>query len=145
MFLNRKIKFEYHIIKTLTAGMNLLGGEVSSLKNGKCDLSGSFCLFIGEELFMRNVHLGLDKKLMFTHDPDRDKKLLLTKKELKNLKEDLEFEKGRTIIISKIYRSTNGTFKADICLAKGKKDYDKKVAIKERDIDMDTKKTLKDY
>lgn len=133
MFVNRKINHDYILLTKYEAGIQLLGSEVSSLKNGKCSLSGSYCYFVGNELFMNQVQLPVHDKSMFPHDPFRLKKLLLTKKELEDIKKELSSQKGSTVLVGKIFRGTSGKFKALIWLAKGKKDYDKRKSIQERD------------
>lgn len=133
MFTNKRINYDYSLLTKYDAGIRLLGSEVSSLNNGKCSLSGSYCYFIGDELFMKNVQLTVHHKTMFPHDPFRLKKLLLTKKELRDIKFELSSQRGLTLLISKIYRAENGKYKATIWIAKGKKNYDKRNAIQERD------------
>lgn len=130
---NRKARFEYHILDTWTAGMQLQGTEVKSIREGKCSMVDSYCFFVAGELFIRDLDIPIGNS-SYQHDPKRPKKLLLNRKELDKLQKGLD--KGVTIIPLRIHE-VNGRFKCDIALAKGKKLYDKRADIKERDIKRD--------
>ncbi len=130
---NRKARFEYHILDTWTAGMQLQGTEVKSIREGKCSMVDSYCFFVAGELFIRDLDIPIGSS-SYQHDPKRPKKLLLNRKELDKLQKGLD--KGVTIIPLRIHE-VNGRFKCDIALAKGKKLYDKRADIKERDIKRD--------
>ena len=130
--INRKVKFEYEVIETYIAGIVLLGSEVRSIKLGKVSLVDTFCFFNNKELFVKNINIPSDGTA-FSHNPMRDKKLLLNKKELKKLGESLI--NGLNIIPYRLFRSSNGLIKVEIILGKSKKIYDKRSAIKKRDID----------
>ena len=130
---NRKARFEYHILDTWTAGMQLQGTEVKSIREGKCSMVDSYCFFVAGELFIRDLDIPIGSS-SYQHDPKRPKKLLLNRKELDKLQKGLD--KGVTIIPLRIHE-VNGLFKCDIALAKGKKLYDKRADIKERDIKRD--------
>jgi SsrA-binding protein len=130
---NRKARFEYHILDTWTAGMQLQGTEVKSIREGKCSMVDSYCFFVAGELFIRDLDIPIGTS-SYQHDPKRPKKLLLNRKELDKLQKGLD--KGVTIIPLRIHE-VNGRFKCDIALAKGKKLYDKRADIKERDIKRD--------
>ncbi len=127
---NRKARFEYHILDTWTAGMQLQGTEVKSIREGKCSMVDSYCFFVAGELFIRDLDIPIGTS-SYQHDPKRPKKLLLNRKELDKLQKGLD--KGVTIIPLRIHE-VNGRFKCDIALAKGKKLYDKRADIKERDV-----------
>lgn len=131
---NKKASFEYHILETFTAGIKLLGTEIKSIREGKANISDSFCTFINEELYVRNLHISeYSHGSFYNHEAKRDRKLLLTKKELKKLVIKGE-DKGLTIVPLKIFISDRGFAKMDIALAQGKKAFDKRDSMKERDV-----------
>ena len=130
---NRSAFFEYQIDDKLDAGMVLTGTEVKSLRAGKASFNDSYCLFQGDELYIRSLHIseytqGTDNN----HNPVRERKLLLNKKELRKWQAKIK-EKGYTIIPLRIYFSESGKAKIQIGLARGKKLHDKRESIKERD------------
>ena len=139
MILNRKAKFDYTFEKVYQAGMQLLGTEVKAIRDSCVSFTDSFCYFQDEELFVKNLHITSSEK-NYSHDPLRDRKLLLTRRELNRLQQELT--KGMTIVPTKIYENDGGLLKIEIALAKGKKSYDKKESLKERDIDRQTRKEL---
>lgn len=136
---NRKAWFDYTFLETYKAGISLLGSEVKAIKAGRTSIVDAFCYFANGELFLKNLIIQADDKF-FQHDPNRDKKLLLKKKELKALERDLD--KHLTIIPINIYTTDRNLIKCEIALAKGKKNYDKRQDIKERDL---KKQLLKEY
>lgn len=131
---NRKAKFEYEILDTYVAGIVLQGSEVKSIRNGRCNISDSFCIVDNNEVILKNCHISKYDSDKFTnHEELRDRKLLLTKKEILKLKEKSQTV-GITIIPLKLFLQHN-LIKAEIGLCKGKKLYDKRESIKERDIE----------
>lgn len=134
---NRKAKFEYFFERSENAGMVLFGSEVKALRNGKCSLVDAFCSFEEDELFIRGMNIPNEGNA-FSHEPTRSRKLLLKRKELNKLQKDLV--KGLTIVPYRIFENEYGMLKIEICLAKGKKLYDKRNTIKERDLDREQKK-----
>jgi SsrA-binding protein len=138
--INRKAGFDYEFIDTYLAGIKLLGSEVKSIRDRRVSMVDSFCIFIDEELWVKNLIVTPMSK-NFQHDPQRDKKILLRKKEIKKLKGSLL--KGMTIVPTKIFTDEKNIIKIEIALAKGKKDYDKRQKIKERDMERDIKKYIK--
>lgn len=129
---NRKANFQYELLDRLEAGMVLLGTEVKSLRDSKVNLQESYARFIGKELWLLNCHISEYKYgNLNNHDPLRERKLLLTKRELKKLKSKLQ-EKGLTLVPVKIYFKSS-RIKLELALAKGKKLYDKRETIKKRD------------
>lgn len=130
---NRKVKFEYETIDTYVAGIQLVGTEIKSIRNGKVSMVDSFCIFNKEgELFVNNIVIT-ENDGSYTHVANRQRKLLLKKRELVKLKKDLI--DGLTIVPYKIFSNSRGLFKIEIILAKGKKLYDKRQTIKKRDLD----------
>jgi len=129
---NRKANFQYIILDKLEAGIVLLGTEVKSLRENKINLQDAYGKFIGNELWLVNAHISEYKfGNLNNHEPLRERKLLLNKRELKRLKSK-SAEKGLTIVPTKIY-FRGSKIKVEIALAQGKKLYDKREAIKERD------------
>jgi SsrA-binding protein len=131
---NRRAKFEYQFLDTFTAGMVLTGTEIKSIREGKANLTDAYCLFLSGELFVRGVNIArYEEGTYANHDPLRDRKLLLQKKELKRLSEKLK-DTGLTLVPTRLFLSDKGLAKLNIALAKGKKLYDKRDDIKERDV-----------
>lgn len=131
---NRRASFEYHFLETYTAGIVLTGTEIKSIRQGKANLTDAYCLFLNEELFVRNMNISPYTEGTYNnHEPLRDRKLLLTKRELRRLTEKLK-DQGLTIVPVRMYTTDRGFAKVDIALAKGKKLYDKRDSIKERDV-----------
>jgi|TARA_R110000803_G_scaffold111554_1_gene179975 SsrA-binding protein len=134
---NKKASYEYKFIETFTAGIMLQGSEVKSLRAGKASIAEAYCYFVEHELFIKGMSISVHKESSYNnHDPYRDRKLLLTKKELKTLKEESKI-KGLTVLATKIILTDKGLVKLEIALGKGKKLHDKRNAIKERDISRD--------
>ncbi len=130
---NRRASFEYFFLETYTVGMVLFGTEVKSIRQNKLNLTDSYCLIHEGELYVRNLHISpYEKSNHFNHEPLRDRKLLLRKKELKRLNLKLK-DQGLTIIPKRLFINEMGLVKLEIALAKGKKLYDKRETIKERD------------
>ncbi|WP_338760616.1 SsrA-binding protein SmpB [Bernardetia sp. ABR2-2B] len=130
---NRKASHEYHFIDIYQAGVVLQGTEIKSIRMGKVTISDAFCLFIGNELFLRNLHISqYDKGNIHNHEEKADRKLLLKRKELKKLQYDAQ-DVGLTIIPTKVYVNARGLAKIEVVLAKGKKLYDKRQDLKAKD------------
>jgi SsrA-binding protein len=137
MIKNKKAYYEFFIEDEIIAGIQLVGSEIKSIRKGKASLSESFCSFTGNELYLVNCHIDeYEFANQFNHDPKRPKKLLLTKKELKKFKIKIK-EKGLTIIPLNMFVNKQGLCKVTICVAKGKKLYDRRESIKEKDIKRD--------
>jgi SsrA-binding protein len=133
--LNKKAGFEYILLQKYTAGMQLTGTEVKSVRLGNANINDAFCFFKGEELYIRNMNIGTFKQgSIYNHEPLRVRKLLLKKKELVKIK-NKSSEKGVTIIPIKIFESERGFLKIEIALGQGKKSFDKRESIKERDVE----------
>lgn len=132
---NKRASFDYEFIETFQAGICLSGTEIKSIRAGKASLVDSYCYFVGNELFVKNMHVAEYHwaSAWGKHDPKRDRKLLLTRKELTKLHRSVK-EKGLTIVSVKLYIADNGYAKLLIALGKGKKEYDKRTSIKEKDI-----------
>jgi SsrA-binding protein len=139
---NRKAYHEYEIIDTYEAGIVLVGTEVKSIKNGKANFQDSYIIIRGEEAYILNMHISpYEQGNIFNHDETRTRKLLLHKKEISKLKNKVTLE-GLTIIPLKLYFVKNKA-KILIALAKGKKLYDKREAMKEKDQQREMRKDIK--
>jgi SsrA-binding protein len=131
---NRRASYEYQFLAKYTAGIMLRGTEIKSIREGNVNLSDGYCTFHGLELILHQVTISkYTEGTHYNHEPTRDRKLLLNKRELKQLKEGAQ-EQGVTIIPTRLFISERGFAKVDIALAKGKKLFDKREDIKERDV-----------
>ncbi len=131
---NKKASFEYHFIDKYICGIVLTGSEIKSIRLGKVNLQDAYCTFLKGELFVKELHISpyvMAREIY--HEPKRERKLLLNKRELKKL-ETKNKEKGLTIIPIRIFLNDRGLAKLEIALAKGKKLYDKRLDIKEKDL-----------
>lgn len=130
---NKKAYFEYNIESKYIAGLVLKGTEVKSLRAGKANFNDSYCFFHKGELFVKSLHISEYSFGTYTnHEPLQERKLLLNKKELRKLEGKIK-EKGYSIIPLKLFLSENGYFKLEIGLGRGKKIYDKRETIKQRE------------
>jgi SsrA-binding protein len=130
MIINKKVKYEYTFVETHTVGIKLQGSEVKSIDGGKVSLIDSYCYFHDGELFLKGMNIP-GSKIAFTHEPLRDRKLLMKRKELRKLEKQLI--NGLTIVPYKMFRNNKGIIKMTIILGKGKKLYDKRQSIKAKD------------
>lgn len=133
---NKRASFDYEFLETYEAGIVLVGTEIKSLRAGKASLSDAYCYFsTNGELYVRGMNIATYfwASRWGSHEPARDRKLLLTKKELRHLSQAVK-TKGLTIVAVRLYIAENGYAKLHIALAKGKKEYDKRASIKEKDI-----------
>ena len=130
---NRKASYEFSFIDTYTAGMQLQGTEIKSIREGKVQMQDAFCYFRGEELYVKQMHISpYAQGTHYNHVSDRERKLLLNKRELQKLEEKSQ-EKGLAIIPTRLFINDRGFAKLEIALAKGKKLHDKRDSIKDRD------------
>ncbi|MDR0710811.1 MAG: SsrA-binding protein SmpB [Prevotellaceae bacterium] len=135
---NKRASFDYELLETFTAGMALTGTEIKSIREGKAALADSYCLFINGELWVRNISISEYRFGSYSnHNAKRERKLLLQKRELQKLTRKTK-EKGLTIVALRIFINETGRAKLDIALARGKKAYDKRESIKEKDLRRDS-------
>ncbi|OCX53951.1 SsrA-binding protein [Mucilaginibacter sp. PPCGB 2223] len=140
---NKKAYFDYHILDKYVAGLALLGTEIKSIRQGKANLTDAFCTFIDGQLYVRNLHISeYSHGSFYNHEQKRDRVLLLNKKELKKLQTKGE-EKGFTIVPLAIFINERGFAKLEIALAQGKKTFDKRETLKERDSKVEMDRALK--
>lgn len=139
---NRKANYDYEILETIEVGLVLKGTEIKSIREGKVNLKDSYAIVRNGEVFVLNMHISQYKEgNMFNHEETRTRKLLLNKKEILKLRDNVTLN-GYTLIPLKIYFKSNRA-KLLLGIAKGKKNYDKRESIKQRDIDREIKKQYK--
>jgi SsrA-binding protein len=140
---NRSAYFEYFIDDKYIAGMVLTGTEVKSLRAGKASFNDSYCIFHNDELWIRSLHIAeYSHGTNNNHDPIRERKLLLNRRELKKLAAKIK-EKGYTIVPLRMFMNEKSIVKLEIGLGKGKKMHDKRETIKQRDTDREIKRYIK--
>lgn len=130
---NKRATFDYEILDRFTAGIQLFGTEIKSIRDGKAGLTDTYCTFLGNELWVKNMNISTYFFGTYNnHEPRRDRKLLLTKRELHKLIRGTR-ETGNTIVPIKLFINEKGLAKLEIGLARGKKMYDKRQTLKEKD------------
>lgn len=140
---NKQANFEYFIIEKYEAGIQLMGTEIKSIRAGKATITDGYCSFIGNELFLMNIHIAeYSFGSFYNHAPKRERKLLLNKKELKKIQGKLK-DVGMTIIPLAIVINERGFAKVEIGIAKGKKLHDKRDTLKEKDAKIEMDRRLK--
>ena len=132
---NKRASFDYEFLEEYDAGIVLVGTEIKSIRAGKASLQDAYCYFSGGELYVRGMNIATYfwASAWSSHEPLRDRKLLLSKRELKHLAQAVK-TKGLTIVAVRAYINAGGYAKLHIALAKGKKEFDKCATIKEKDI-----------
>ena len=139
---NRKATFEFQIIATYEAGIQLTGTEIKSVRLSQVNLSDAYCLFVDDGLFVRGMHIAEYKQGTYNnHETKRDRKLLLNKTELRKLHAKVKV-KGFSIVPTRMYITTRGFAKLEIGLAKGKKLFDKRKDMKEKDLKREMSREL---
>ena len=130
---NKRASFDYELIERFTAGIVLYGTEIKSIREGKASLVDTFCSLSNGELLVRNMHIAIYRLgTFYNHEALRERKLLLTKRELHKLERATK-ESGLTIIPTRLFINEKGIAKIEIALARGKKTYDKRDALREKD------------
>ena len=141
---NKKAYHDYFIEETFEAGIELVGSEVKSIRMGAINLKDSYAVVKNGELLLMNAHISpYEKGSYFNPDARRTRRLLMHKKEILKLKSKVE-QKGYTLVVTKIYFK-NALVKAEVALAKGKELYDKRRALKEKQLKRDTARALSSY
>lgn len=139
---NKKAAYQFFLVEQFTAGIQLTGTEIKSIRLGKVNIADAYCAFRGNELFIREMHIAIyEQGSIYNHEPKRDRKLLLNRRELKKLQNKVN-EKGFTIVPTLLFVNEKGLAKLNIALAKGKHFYDKRNAIKQKDIKRDVDRSL---
>ena len=130
---NKKSSHDYEFLEKFVAGIQLSGTEIKSLRLGKATLADSYCFFNNGELFIKGMHIAeYWWGNLNNHDPLRERKLLLTSRELRKIERKIK-ETGLTIIVIKVFINDRGLAKAEIAISKGKKEYDKRETLKRKD------------
>ncbi len=142
---NKRATFDYEIIDRYTAGLQLFGTEIKSIRDNKAGLADTYCTFINDELWVKNMHIATYFFGTYNnHDVKRDRKLLLTKRELRKLQRATR-ETGYTIVPTRLFIDGKGLAKLEIGLARGKKNYDKRESLKEKDDKRAIDRVMKRY
>ena len=142
--INRKAKFDYFIEEVYEAGIVLTGTEIKSIRDGNCNIKDCYGIVRNHEVYLLNMYIAPYKEgNIFNHEERRSRKLLLHKKEIKKIEEALEL-KGLTLIPIKLYFKNN-ILKVSLGVCRGKKTYDKRDSIKERDIKRESSRNMKNY
>lgn len=140
---NRRASFEFSFIDKYIAGIQLTGTEIKSIREGKANINDAFCVFMNEELYIRNMHIAHYFNGTYNNvEEKRDRKLLLNRQELRKLLGNLK-DQGLTIVPLRLFISEKGYAKLEIALAKGKKLFDKREDIKKRDTEREMNRKLK--
>ena len=141
---NKKARFEFFILETFEAGLVLKGTEIKSVRSGQISLQEAYVRTNGAEIWLIGAHIApYEHASAFQHDPKRDRKLLMHKKEIRKLYDDVRI-KGMTLVPIRVYLK-GGRAKLEIGLAKGKKQYDKRESIKERDVERESSRNKGDW
>jgi SsrA-binding protein len=140
---NKKASHDYEFLEKYIAGIKLLGTEIKSLRLGKATLADSYCFFSDGELYLRGMHISeYWWGNLNNHDPLRDRKLLLTKREIKKIERKVK-ESSLTIVVMKVFINDRGLAKAEIAVSKGKKEYDKRETLKRKDTERELDRARK--
>ncbi len=139
---NRKAKFEYFLVEIFEAGISLQGSEIKSIRAGQVSLTEAYVQTDGQEAWLMGAHIALyEQANRFNHEPVRPRRLLLHKKEIRQLWDSVR-QKGMTIIPTRVYLK-DGRAKVEIALARGKKSYDKRESIAKRDRERDSAREMR--
>ena len=142
--INKKAQHDYFVLETLHAGIVLTGTEIKSIRDGKCNIKDCYGIIRNHEVFLLNMFVSPYKEgNIFNHEETRNRKLLLHKKEIKKVEEAVNL-KGLTLIPLKLYFKNN-ILKVALGICRGKKDYDKRESIKERDMKREALRNIKNY
>jgi len=130
---NKKASFNYEFTEKLIAGVQLTGTEIKSIRQGKASLVDAYCIFKNNELWVKNMHISeYSHGNIYNHEPKRDRKLLVTSRELRKFEKKVQ-ERGFAIVATRLFINERGLAKLEIALAKGKREYDKREDIKQKD------------
>jgi len=140
--LHRRARYDYEILQRYDAGLALLGTEVKAIREGKANLAEGYCRFRGDELWLYNVHIAPYGPARENHEPTRPRKLLLHRRELERLRQAMDEQPRTTVIPLRMYLY-NGLIKLEIGLARGRRQYDKRQAIRKRESDRAMQRALR--
>lgn len=140
---NKKARFEYHLLDTYVAGIQLGGTEIKSIRNSKASILEAYCVCVNSEIWIRNMHITeYENGSFYNHKPRADRKLLLNRKEIKQIEKFLQV-KGNTLIPLRLFLSEKGWIKIEIACAQGKKLHDKRQDLKAKDDKRDMDRAMK--
>ena len=142
---NKKAKYDYSLLDKYTCGIVLTGNEIKSIRNSKASLNNAYCEFEGDELFVVNMHIDLyENSSEINYDPKRRRKLLLNRQELKKIEKQV-IDIGITVVATTLFLSKKGMAKLNVSVAKGKREFDKRDVIKDRESKITLKRIKKDF
>lgn len=142
---NKKAKYDYSLLDKYTCGIVLTGNEIKSIRNSKASLNNAYCEFEGDELFVVNMHIDLyENSSEINYDPKRRRKLLLKRQELKKIEKQV-IDVGITVVATSLFLSKKGMAKLNVSVAKGKREFDKRDVIKDRESKITLKRIKKDF
>ena len=142
---NKKAKYDYSLLDKYTCGIVLTGNEIKSIRNSKASLNNAYCEFEGDELFVVNMHIDLyENSSDINYDPKRRRKLLLNRQELKKIEKQV-IDIGITVVATSLFLSKKGMAKLNVSVAKGKREFDKRDVIKDRESKITLKRIKKDF
>ena len=142
---NKKAKYDYSLLDKYTCGIVLTGNEIKSIRNSKASLNNSYCEFSGDELFVVNMHVDEYKNSSESnYNPKRRRKLLLNKQELKKIQKQVK-DAGITVVATSLFISKKGIAKLNVSVAKGKREFDKRNIIKDRESKISLKRIKKNF
>ena len=140
---NKSARHDYEILETVEAGIALLGSEVKSIREGRISLKESYAEDRSGEIFLVQCHISpYEAANIFNHEPERERRLLLHKREIKRLAGKIK-EKGLTLVPTRVFANDKGRIKVELALARGKREYEKREAVKKRDTDREMRAALK--
>ncbi len=142
---NKRARFEFELLEIFSAGLQLYGTEIKSIRNNKASIAEAYAIIINNELFIRNMYIAdYENASHYKHESKRDRKLLLNKLELSKIQKKLK-NKGLTIVPIKLFISDNGWAKLNIAIAKGKKIHDKRENLKTKDAQREMDRKIKNF
>jgi len=142
---NKKAKYDYSLLDKYTCGIVLNGNEIKSIKNSKASLNNSYCEFEGDELYVINMHVDqYENSSELNYDPKRRRKLLLNRQELKKIQKQV-IDVGITVVATSLFITKKGIAKLNISIAKGKREFDKRNVIRERESKISLKRIKKNF
>lgn len=146
MVRNKKARKDYSFLENFTAGIQLMGSEIKSIRKGDVNINDAYCILTNGELFIKDMYIKEyeQSSSFYNHEPKRLRKLLLNKKEIRKISKSLKpGSTGITIVPISLFINERGWAKLNIAISKGKRDYDKREDLKAKDIDLNTQRTLK--
>jgi SsrA-binding protein len=142
---NKRARFEYHLMDEYSAGIQLTGTEIKSIRNGKASILEAYCVLVRGEVFIRNMHISeYENGSFYNHRPRADRKLLLNRSEIKKIERFL-LVKGNTLIPLQMFLSEKGWVKVTIACSQGKKLHDKRNDMKDKDAKMELDRAMKRF